>query len=343
MPRISCCYWWPASILLVVIALNLAPPVTLAAPKDRPAIKTSFEQLSWHEDVRELIAALGEEGPTLQPLLPRSVILSASGRLRPQAAAVVMRRLSDPAFIARLEPTRPEIANVFAGLSTAIPLLDEIEPEVQLIVARQSFRDAGDAVPMGKFPAVALVFVPQDTRRAKQLFLSAFWAAMAQANETAKLTGRPRLRMESRRRGDGFFAGATFVPLEGEKYRGLADYNVSPAIGTASRIFVLSSSKELAAELVELAAGKEPTFEHVPGSLRIDVGPVAAGELMLDNVPSVADLLFDDDAALRRAVHRVSDEGSRFLAALPHPRWQLPSRPLALLRRQLDDAIGDLR
>lgn len=295
-------------------------------------------------DLRELFAALGEDGPTLKPLLPRSTIVSASGRLRPEAAAVVMRRLSDPALITRIEPARPEIAGVLAGLSSAIPLLREIEPEVQLVIARQSFRDVGDAVPMGKFPAVALVFVPHDTRRAKQIFLSAFWAAMAQANETAKATGRPRLRMESKRRGDGFFAGATFIPLEGEQFRGLADYNVSPAIGIVGPRFVLSSSKELAAELVELAAREEEIcHEQVPGSLRVDVGPVAAGELLLDNVPSVAELIFDDDAALKRAVTRMSTASSKLLAAMPHPRRQIPNRPLAYLRRQIDEAIAEGR
>lgn len=325
-------------VLVVVLATAAIGRADESDPKN---VAKSPLGASLARDLLQILAALGEDGPTLKPLLPRSTIVSASGRLQPDAAAIVMRRLSDPGLIDQLEPIRPEIARVLAGLSSAIPLLREIEPEVQLVIARQSFRDAGDAVPMGKLPGVALVFVPRDPKRAKQIFLSAFWAAMLEANETAQATGRPRLRMTSSRRGEGFFAGATFVPGEGEQYRGLADYNLSPAIGIAGQRFVISSSKELALQLVELADQEdELVFERVPGSLRIEWGPVAGCELVCDNLPSIAELVFDDNAFIRRSVDRFSSNYSQLLAALPHPTWRLPSRPLVPWRIKWRDTAA---
>lgn len=330
MPRHSCSLWQNALVALVAsVVLGFGQGGFAAEPASPRVAKLPIDA-ALADDLLELLNALREEGPTLVPLLPPSTILSASARMRPEAAAIVMRRLSEPELIERIAPERPDIAGVLAGLSSAIPLLREIDPEVQLVIARQSFRDAGEAVPMGKLPGVALVFVPRDTRRAKQLFLGAFWTAMADANETAKATGRPRLRMESKRHGDGFIAGATFVPREGEEFRALADYNLSPAIGIVGRRFVLSSSKELAAQLVEQAARHdEIVLEQVRGSLRIDVGPLAACELACDNLPSLAELVFDENARVLRTVERFSGASSQILASLPHHTWRIPSWPLA--------------
>lgn len=312
-------------LALLLIVTPSTPCVSLLAADPRPPHRsTSQTDLSLISDMLELLKVFREEGPTLAPLLPRSTILSISGRLRPEGTAIVMRRLSDPDFIAWLRPRRPDLASVLIGLNRAVPLLREIEPEVQLIFSRQSFAAARAAVPEWKLPGVALIFVPRDTQASKRLLLSAYWAAMLQASESARATGRPQLRLERRRLTGGVFYGATFVPPPGLEFRGLVDYNISPAIGFVGNRFILSSSQELALQLVDLAQIEEKvTYERHPGSIRIDLGPVAAGELFCDNLMPTAELLFAERSLPMRAIERRVRSASVLLALLPHATWRI--------------------
>jgi len=277
--------------LLPLVLLTLG--LTTRGPSARAGEASSIEV----SGVRAALAELGDwvelfreaqtEGPALKPLLPRETMLSISSHLTPDAARLLVQRLSDPRTLTRIGIDRPTVNQLIEGLQLVTPLLDEIEPQIQVVVTRQTFEGV-PAVPDVKLPAVALVFRPRDPSQAKRLLLSAYLLAMQEANDAARKEGKPTLRMDSQRRGQGFYAASTFRLPEQPDPRivGLADYNLSPAIGVVGDRMILASSREQVIELVDLASA-EQGGSLVRESLRVDLGLAAMMQLAADNSPAL--------------------------------------------------------
>ncbi|MBL9123864.1 MAG: hypothetical protein JNG90_09545 [Planctomycetaceae bacterium] len=307
-----------AVVVVWLLAAASAAPLGAAEPPENRHARAALEELvAWVE----LFRAARTEGPALRPLLPRETLLSVSSHLSPEAAALYVDRLSDPRTLTRLGIDRPTVNQLIEGLELVTPLLAEIEPQIQVVAARQTFAGM-QAVPAAKLPAVAMVFRPRDPSRAKRLLMSAYLLAMQGANDTAREAGRPRLTMESKRRGDGFYAASMFrLPRNPPpEIVGLADYNLSPSIAVIGERMILSSSRELAIELVDLASADEGAL-LVPESLRVDWGPAATVQLAASNLPALTEALIDGrqcefvDEAFAR-LHGACERGLERL-----PRW----------------------
>lgn len=295
-----------------------------------------------HGELREMLQflqAATEQGPAMRPLLPEGTILSISRHLSPELVSMVVDKLSDPATLERLGLDRPTVNQLIMGLSLVTPLLEDIEPQVQIIFARPKF-DGVEAVPEPKFPAVALIFRPRDMRQAKSVLLSAYLAAMNQANQTAKAQGRPQLKLESKRRGDGFYATSVFrLPEDAEpEIIGLADYNLSPSIAVVGQRMILCSSRGLTLDLVDLATAEaENELDPlVSETVRLDIGPAAGLQLLADNFPAIAGTLAVREAFRERVVNsarRAERISHRALSRLPRDtivlRFKLPLRKRA--------------
>lgn len=289
-------------------------------PASASAAATS-ELREWFELWRSTQA----DGPALKPLLPGETILSISTHLNPETAQRLVERLSDPRTLGRLGVDRPTVNQLIEGLRLVTPLLDEIEPQVQLIVARPSFVGV-KAVPEVRLPAVGLVFRPRDASRAKRMLLSAYLLAMRQANETARAEGRPTLRLDSRRRGSGFYAASTFrLPDDpAPELVGLADYNLSPSIAVVGDRMMLASNRALILDLVD-SASAETGDPLVPESQRIDLGLKAGMHLVVDNGPALLSYL-----SLRDRSQVFDRSFDRAQAAVQWSLEQLPSGRVTL-------------
>lgn len=279
-------------LLLTILALALpagAPAGGFSSVRDKAAeVRSSIDQSC--DELRQwakLLRDVRSQGPILKPLLPERTVLSISGRMTPENTRAMIELLSQAGALERLGIDRPTVSRLLEGLQLVGPLLDEVEPEVQVLFARQTFAGMS-AVPEAKLPGVALVFRPKHRSRAHQVLLSSYLLAMQQANETARAEGRPPLRMESRRRGDGFYATSSFkLPADAPaELIGLADYNLSPSIAVVRERMFLSSSRELIMELVDLASEASDDL-LIDAALRVDIRPRQACHLVLDNVPAI--------------------------------------------------------
>ena len=166
--------------------------VTAAQAKDKDS--------NW----RRLAAALREDGPALRPLLPEQTILSISSHTTPETSLLLVEMLADRQLLERIGLQRETLSELLAGLQFVVPIIeDQVHPEVQVVFARQSFSDPLAPLPELRLPAVALVFRPRNVHQVRRTLLSAYWAAMLQAHETAigRATWAP---LESARRGEGF-------------------------------------------------------------------------------------------------------------------------------------------
>lgn len=323
-----------AFVLLFALGLATIGPHAKAienTKNEATGVTAALEELG---DWVQLFREAQTPGPALKPLLPRETILSISSHLTPEAARLLVQRLSDPRTLTRIGIDRPTVNQLIEGLQLVTPLLDEIEPQIQVVVTRQTFEGVR-AVPDVKLPAVALVFRPRDPSRAKRLLLSAYLLAMQQANEAARKEGKPPLRMESERRGAGFYAASTFRLPENPdpKIVGLADFNLSPAIGVVRDRMILASSRQQVIELVDLASAEQGgSLERE--SLRFDLGSAALLQLAADNSVPVVDALSLNDrcealdacctrmhATVQRGLERLPRRtiAVRFEAGLPWP------------------------
>lgn len=303
--------------------------LTVAARADEApdATEAEAEASKWDR----WAAVLREDGPTLRPLLPRQTLFSLSSHATPEASLLLIETLADRNVLEQVGIERETVVQLLAGLKLVAPIIeDQIHPEIQIVVARQTFDDPAVPQPEIKLPAVALVFRPRDVHQVRRTLLSAYWAAMLEAHETARKQGRPGLRMESARRSEGFYAAATFrdPPEDRPDLQGLAEYNFSSAIGIAGERMILASSRELVMELVDLAVAEPEGTILVDEKLRIDVAPIVGLRWAVDNqlaVLSHTGLSADVVSWIERP-----DAWTRnLLKRLPSPRLTLRYRPLS--------------
>ncbi|MBX7167153.1 MAG: hypothetical protein K1X74_12560 [Pirellulales bacterium] len=275
----------------------------------------------------EFVAALPNRGPTFAPLLPESTILSLSTFVDRELAALTAQTLLDPERLARLGENSPELRVLLEALSFSVQTLDQIEPSVQVVLARQEFPDAVRR-PSFPLPGLAAVVVPRDPERIKPAFVLAFVTAVRQANEVATNAGRPRYVMRNRRIGSAMITAGIYPQAA------IADGispNLTPTIATVGPRFIVSTSEELAEQLVR-AALAEPTPRALQQSARLDFGPAAAARLGWEQLQAGvagmsqrgSSLLAPLTDRLRGAVQATSRLGDDLAARLPKTTWEIP-------------------
>lgn len=311
----------------LLAGLMLLLTVAAQADETAPTSHADAEASKWDR----WAAVLREDGPTLRPLLPRQTLFSVSSHATPETSLLLIETLADRNVLEQVGIERETVVQLLAGLKLVAPIIeDQIHPEIQIVIARQTFDDPAVPQPEIKLPAVALVFRPRDVHQVRRTLLSAYWAAMIEAHETALKQGRPGLRMESARRGEGFYAASTFrdPPDDRPDLQGLAEYNFSSAIGIAGERMILASSRELVIELVDLANAEPQGKILVDEKVRIDVAPIMGLRWAVDNqmaVLSQTGLSTDVVSWIEKP-----DAWTRsLLKRLPSPRLTLRYRPLS--------------
>jgi hypothetical protein len=277
-------------------------------------------------DLARFLMILCDDQPVPVPLLPEETVFSMSAHLTPEGIDLLEKHLTEPEALALVRKVAPEAAQLLPVLAAGAPLVRGMHPEIQVIVARQRFDLPGGTLPRPIMPAFAVVFQPKDVSKSKQLLLSTYWGVIASANELAKQQGRSRLKLNSGKRGEAFFASAKQVdpPRDGADREELFRYNFSPAIGIVGERFIISTGAELGSDLVDLARSHPPSTELVHGP-RFDVGVLATTGLVLDNLALLRPNHEHPTALMERRAARVAQRLREAVDTLPDRPRRIPN------------------
>lgn len=215
--------------------------------------------------------------------------------------------------IDQLDQADSTLSTLFSGADFAEDILGAFAPEGHLIIARQDFADA-ELTPDIKLPSFAVVFSLEDPKRMQPQLKRIFQSLIGFINVAGAMDGQPQLdlNMES---ADGIqiTSGSYVIPDEEDREtEGLPiQYNFSPTIGFAENRCVISSTLQLAKQI--LTAESLPSSDSVESTSSdavINTGAQLAFEplqaILADNQSQlVAQSMLDDGKTSEEATRDI--------------------------------------
>ena len=263
---------------------------------------TSPHDAEWVPQSRAFFfAPAGQAGGADMPLRPEGMLLSLTTYRDLAAWWQAGPDTYTEGVAAKMAQADSGLSTFLGGKTFGTDVLGAFAPQIQLVVAGQDYAAAGVPVPAIQLPAGAIVFRLREKEAAragvKKHFRVAFQSLVAFANLDGASKGRPLLEMRTERRGKAEILYATYEPSTPEAGGGVEDapdvasdaeapgadrpaekdifYNFAPALVVAGDRLMVSSTKQLAEELVDLAAkaGSEKVAQNT--LLEVSARPIA--------------------------------------------------------------------
>lgn len=223
--------------------------VALNVPHDRAA---SPEEKQFY---------FGEKGrgAATAPLTPKHRLLAVTSY---RDVGEMWRRRSDlfdENVNANLAQADSNLSTVFAGLDFGSEVLGALHPEAQIILTEQDFKNRKTRVPKIKLPAGALVLKLKEPEKMRRQLKVSFQSLIGLTNLGAGQNDLPQLELKTEDVGDGQLVSASYedLPEDAEVSNDII-YNFSPSLAFVGEHFIVASTRELALELMKLAADTKP-------------------------------------------------------------------------------------
>jgi len=259
----------------VTAAIDLQPErltLNLAMPCDVPAAARQKEFF------------FGAEGNGRAPALlaPKSTILSLATY---RDFASLWNRapdLFDEAVNAKFVEAEAGLKTLFAGRDFADDILGNLQPGMQVVVARQQYQE-GDVVPAIKLPAAAMIVSLKNPAETTRIFKVTFQSVVGFINIAGGQNGVDPLDVNSEKVGDALVVSGEYLPPDDEAVRKAAppQFNASPTAVFVGDKFILSSTKQLALEIAELIKSSPAATAETNTNLKIDARVLQA--ILVDN------------------------------------------------------------
>jgi hypothetical protein len=216
--------------------------------------------------------------------------------------------LFDEGINAKFAEAESGLTTIFAGRNFRDEILANVEPGVQIVVARQEFPQEG-VTPAIKLPAAAAVFRMRDPAQTARIFKITFQSVIGFLNVAGAQNGVDPLDFNSERFGDVLVVSSGYLPPKDEKARGEAGlhYNASPTVAFVGDRFILASAKPIAMQLVEQVQRHEQAAAGANTTARLD-GQVGLAALAENREPLVAQNMLQkghDRTAAEQEIDRV--------------------------------------
>ena len=159
---------------------------------------------------------------------------------------------------ADLAQAESNLMTIFAGQNFRDDILGKLEPQMQLVVARQTWPQEG-VTPAMKLPAVAVVMQMKNHQETTRIFKVTFQSVVGFLNVAGAQNRLAPLDLNMERTKESLMVAAEYLPPKDEKARSEAppNFNASPTIVFVGDKVILSSAKPLALELAD-GLGKQP-------------------------------------------------------------------------------------
>lgn len=178
------------------------------------------------------------------------------------------------------------LKTLFAGRDFRDDILGNLEPGMQIVAARQQYK-AGDVVPAIKLPAVAMIVQMKKPAETTRIFKVTYQSLVGFINIAGGQNGIDPLDQTTEKIGDALVVSAEYLPPDDEPTRQAAppQFNASPTAAFVGDKFILSSTKGLALELIDLVQKAPASPAGTNTALRLD-GQIAQA-LLDDNRESL--------------------------------------------------------
>jgi len=177
------------------------------------------------------------------------------------------------------------LSTLFSGKNFGEDILGAVQPELQVVVARQVFAKDQPA-PAIKLPAIGLVAELKDPVAMQPELRRTFQSLIGFSNVVGAMNGQPQLDLDMEKTEAAQFVTATPLPDPNAKDPSSLkiNYNFSPSIAFAGNRFVLASTSSLAHALATASASSALPHEanrvvNTDAVLRAD----ALREILIDN------------------------------------------------------------
>jgi hypothetical protein len=179
--------------------------------------------------------------------------------------------LFDDRVNAKMAEVESSLATFFGGRNFRDEILGNLQPGVQLVVARQQFPQAG-VTPAIKLPAAALVMRMKNPAETTRTFKITFQSVIGFLNIVGGMKGLPPLDLNSEKMGDALVIATEYLPPDKVETRGEAaiHHNASPTAAFVGDRFILSSARPLAMELIEQVQRESQTAKVINATLLVD-------------------------------------------------------------------------
>jgi hypothetical protein len=170
--------------------------------------------------------------------------------------------LFDERVNAKMAEAESGLATFFGGRNFRDEILGNLQPGLQLVVARQQFPQAG-VTPAIKLPAAAVVLRMKNPAETTRVFKITFQSLIGFLNIVGGMKGLPPLDLNSEKTGGSLVVGTEYLPPEKIESRDEAaiHFNASPTVVFIGDRFILSSARPLALELAEQVQHETPAIE----------------------------------------------------------------------------------
>jgi hypothetical protein len=175
-------------------------------------------------------------------------------------------------------------STLFGGLDFGQEVLGAAKPGLRFVVAQQDFSKVETPEPEIKLPGFAFIFELNDPEAVQRRFKVGFQSMIGFVNIQLGQQEMPQLDIETITRDNARLITATYLP-EKNVDAGLINYNFSPTIAFKDQYFIISSTAELANELVDLGDQPQPAQAGTNSLITIDANIVT--ELLDQNRESL--------------------------------------------------------
>jgi hypothetical protein len=223
--------------------------------------------------------------------------------------------LFDEAINARFAEAESGLKTIFAGRDFRDDILGNVEPGVQVVVARQEFPQEG-ITPAIKLPAAALVVRMKNPVQTARTFKVTFQSVVGFLNVAGAQNGIESLDLNIEKVGEALVVSGVYLPPGDAKTHGEAglNYNASPTVAFVGDRFILASAKPLALELVQHVQHPAPAADSKANTLLQLDGQIGVRSLTENRGPLIAQNMLEkghDRSAAETEIDRV-------LAAIRH-------------------------
>lgn len=265
----------PAAELLIGGFLDLAkniPYLSMSIDLESDRIAASVQSPmneEWRSEPREYWWGSDESGAAPQSLKLDNVITQVQFYRDISEMWLRAGDLFVDQTIDQLDQADSTLSTLFSGADFAEDILGAFAPEGHLVISRQEFPDA-EYAPDIKLPSFAVVFSLDDPKKMQPQLKRIFQSLIGFLNVAGAMNGQPQLdlNMESE---DGvqITSGSYVVPDEDDRVtEGLPiQYNFSPSIGFSENRCVISSTLDLAKQILsaetEVTTGSPDSPEQI--------------------------------------------------------------------------------